>query len=90
MQRDDVYRVIDSERDFQDEMTARDSNPEFVDMSMGDILLAIRHNLGLAESSWYPNAEPFEVSMEYLRKIAALSVKAGEKYGMKERFRCED
>lgn len=83
MERKEVYAAIDSERDYQDEMTASMDRPDMiVDLHMGDILTAIQHNLNRAIQTWYEGSEPHVESMHYLRKIAGLCVKAGEKHGM--------
>ena len=86
MKRLKIYQAIDTERDFQNEMTKRSDRPDMIDdMHIGDILSAIRYNLDKANEAWYTGSVPHQNSVEYLRKIAALCVKAGEIYGMPER-----
>jgi len=83
MDRSEVYEVIDTERDFQNEMTLRDDRPDMIkELHVGDTLSAIQYNLDLARKAWYHGSEPHEGAMEYLRKIAGLCVQAGENYEM--------
>lgn len=86
MKRQDVYAAIDSERNFQDELTAREDRPDMIpDLHVGDTLAAIQFNLTKAIEAWYVHAVPHENALKYMRKIAALCVKAGETYGMPSR-----
>lgn len=86
MKREDVYKALDSERAYQDEMSQRSDRPDMIEeMHIGDILSAINYNFNLATTNWYQGSVPHETAMQYLRKIGALCIKAGETYGMKER-----
>lgn len=86
MERKDVYKAFDTERDFQDRMTAREDRPDMIDeLHVGDALTAIRVNLQKAESAWYSGSVPHEETTEYLRKIAGIITKIGETYGIPER-----
>lgn len=86
MKRLKIYQAIDSERNYQDEMTKRNDRPDMIDdLHVGDTLAAIQYNLSQANAVWYKGAAPHTETMQYLRKIAALCVKAGETYGMPER-----
>ena len=86
MNRQDVYKVIDTERDFQNDMVADDNRPDMIeDLHVGDTLSAIQYNLDLARKNWYHGATPHEGAMDHLRKIAALCVQAGENFDMPER-----
>lgn len=86
MERKQVYAAIDSERDYQDKMSADPTRPDMNEnMSTGDIISAIQHNLNKACNYWYSTSNPHEEAMNYIRKIAALCVKAGEKNGMPSR-----
>jgi hypothetical protein len=83
MSREDVYKAIDTERDYQEKLIRDPSRPGMVeDLSLGDILTAMRHNLAKAEASWYAEADPHTETMTYLRKVGALAVQAGEVNGM--------
>ena len=86
MKREEVYKVIDTERDFQEEMVADSSRPDMIEeLHVGDTLSAIEYNLDLARKNWYHGAAPHEGAMDYLRKIAGLCVQAGENFDMPER-----
>jgi len=88
MEREDVYKAIDTERDFQIDMTAKEDRPDMIqDLHVGDTITAIRYNLDLAQVAWYQGSVPHENAMEYLRKVAGLCVQAGEKYEMPNRKR---
>jgi len=86
MNRLDVYDAIDSERAFQNKGINDENRPDMIeDLHVGDTLTAIRVNLEKAEKAWYIGSVPHQQSLEYLRKVAALCVQAGEKYGMSKR-----
>ena len=86
MDRSEVYEVIDTERNFQNEMTLRSDRPDMIeDLHVGDTLTAIQVNLDKAKEAWYKGSVPHKDTMEYLRKVAGLVVQAGEKYGMPKR-----
>jgi hypothetical protein len=81
-----IYKIIDGERDYQIRMSKKEERPDMVkELSVGDTLTAIRHNLSKAEAAWYGGSAPHEEAMGYLRKIAGLTVQAGENYGMPSR-----
>ncbi len=86
MKREDVYKALDSERDYQDEMSKSALRPDMIeDMRIGDIISAIQYNLTLANKAWYCGAVPHPEAMTFLRKIGGLCIKAGEIYGMSGR-----
>lgn len=82
---DEVYEVINGELDFQDDMAKQDDSHVVADIPLGSILLAIEENLHLARKAWYSGQEPHEDAMHYVRKIAALGVRAGMQQGMPRR-----
>lgn len=85
MERQEVYKAIESELDYQRYMEDRNDNHVVPDQHAGDRLLAIKHNLDLAIMEWYSGRAPFQDSMDYVRKIAALSVRLIEEHGCKSR-----
>jgi len=86
MTREEVYKVIDTERDFQEKMIADPTRPDMIqDLHVGDTITAIQYNLNKALEAWYKGSVPHQYTMEFLRKIAALCVQAGETYGMPQR-----
>jgi hypothetical protein len=86
MNRLKVYQAIDTEREFQNELTENSKRPDMIeDFHVGDALSAIRYNLNKAEDCWYIGSTPHQDAITYLRKIAAICVNIGEKYGMPSR-----
>ena len=86
MHRHDVYSVIDGERSYQEAKAVDPSRSDIIsDLHVGDTITAIRYNLDKAMEAWYSGSVPHKDAMEYLRKIAALCVQAGERYGMPDR-----
>ena len=86
MKQEYVFMAIKTERDYQDKMTANPERPDMIDdLHIGDTLAAITYNLNKAHDAWYKGSVPHLDTLEYLRNIAALCVKAGETYGMPAR-----
>ena len=86
MTRDHVMNTVSAERDYQDRMAADTSRPDMVpDLHLGDTIAAIQYNLAKCTDAWYRGAYPHTDAMQYMCKIAALCVQAGERYGMPER-----
>lgn len=85
MEREQVFKVVSDERAFQEKMKL-DSNSHIVeDFPLSSGMEAIRYNLEKANQSWYGNKAPYTDSMDYIRKIAAICIQMGEKYGMPNR-----
>jgi hypothetical protein len=80
-----TYNAINSERDYQDTLVGDPSHPEMVDIGLGDTMVAIQYNIDKAIEEWYREGAPYPRAMNYMRKVAALAVRAGEKFGMPER-----
>jgi hypothetical protein len=85
MERQEVYKKIDSEREYQEQMKKEKESHVVEDFPLSSAILAMEHNLKLAKDSWYYNQAPYKESMKYIRKVAAICVQMGEKYGMKDR-----
>lgn len=86
MERQDVYKAIDSERDYQEEMTRNEFRPDMIsDLHLGDTIAAMQYNLDLARVNWYQGAVPHTTAMEFIRKVCALGVQIAEKQGMPSR-----
>lgn len=78
--REEVYRAIDGERDYQDAHTMYDPvNPDF---TTGDYITMMRHYVDELAAKWAlsPGAAPDGV-MHNMRKIAAISVQCMEVHG---------
>jgi len=86
MKREEVFKVISGERDYQDAQVANPERPDMIeDFHVGDGMTAIQYNLDLAVMKWYTGAVPHQDALEYLRKVAGIIVQLGEKYGLPER-----
>lgn len=94
MHMQDVFDVIREERQYQDQHATPFENPNpflpsnhiRLELSVGETILAMEHNLEKAKRAWYHNDEPdYRNAMNYIRKVAALSVLAGETFGMPRR-----
>ncbi len=85
MERKDVIKAIESERDYQIAMEDKDGSHIVSSLNMGGILTAIDHNMNKAKEVWYSERHPYPKTCEFLRKVAALCLKAGEDHGMSER-----
>ena len=88
MTREKVYESIDSERDYQDYMTGFNPNGKMLnDFEISHAILNIEEFITLARKNWYTDNPKlcYQDTMEYLRKIAGVCVKMGEKYGMPTR-----
>lgn len=84
--REEVYAALDSERNYQDEAkhgNATHTRP-FVSsvLSGGEIILLCEHALNQARTEFYiAGGDP----APYLRKVAALIVQFGERFGLPPR-----
>lgn len=83
--RSDVFNIINTEREYQLKFEDKENSHIVSSLNMGGILTAIQHNLNKAQNEWYNEKDPYVKTSDFLRKIAALCVKAGEDYGMTER-----
>lgn len=82
----EVFDAISTERAYQDEQVNRADRPDMKpQLEMGEVLTAIRVNLMHAELAWYTGSGNHAEAMEFLRKVGALTVQAGETFGMPER-----
>lgn len=85
MKRKEVFNAIESERNFQEKNKPNNDSHIVDDFPLGSGLSAIDEKLRVAKSIWYNTVEPHQEAMDELRKIAAICVQMGEKYGMPER-----
>jgi hypothetical protein len=85
MERDQVIDAVDGEREYQNDQAAAGTGHVVPDISLGDTISAMQFNLNRARDAWYNGRYPHEAAMAYMRKLAALAVQAGEKYGMPRR-----
>lgn len=85
MERKEVYRIIDGEREYQDTIR-RDNENETRDdkeKSVADFMLYMKEHLRRAEHNHYYLNEAN--ALAEIRKVVALGVAAGEAFGLPER-----
>ncbi len=85
MTREQVYKIIDGERDYQDKMTQDPNSYVVPEQSTGDRILSMQYNLDKARDMWYPEVLPHQGTMEYIRKVVAIGIKLIEERGCPER-----
>lgn len=81
MLRNDVYELIDGERDYQDKRFP--AGVSGISASPEGFLLVVQHVLNQAIESWSKTDVPKDdaVAMSFLRKIGATTVRAMEQHG---------
>jgi hypothetical protein len=88
MKREQVYKALDTEREYQEKHTANPDRPDMVEeFGLGQGILAMEHLLQTARFLWYSDnpQDNFQGTMEYIRKVAGVAVAMGEKYGLPSR-----
>ena len=92
--RNEVYTVIDSERDYQDSLKAdRTASPtdgtRSIEHSVGDFLTMMSFYMREAQTAWTvcPSDKP---ALSSIRKIAAIAVNCMEQHGAPKRFRPDE
>lgn len=85
MCRAEVYSALDSERAYQDAMTASEDRPDMVEINLAAGILAMEELLHQARVAWYYGAGNQPEAMSLLRKVGGLVVKMGEQYGLPQR-----
>lgn len=73
--RDEVYDVLDGERDYQNRTWG--GNP----LTIGEFLLNMEEQLARARRMWADEPKPELQTLEFVRKIGALSVQCMEQHG---------
>lgn len=86
MNRKEVYKAIDTEMDYVQEMELVSASHVVEDFPLAAGMEAIAYNMRKANESWYVEQAPYPNAMKYLRKIAGICVKMGVKYDMPERI----
>jgi len=82
IERQEAYAAIDSERDYQDAMTADPSRQDMIEnLSAGDIILAMENCLSEARATWYLGSVSHYAAAHAIRKVAALGVRFMEVHG---------
>ena len=85
MDRIEVYKVVDGERDYQDAQTGnakrhKDQPP----MTPGELILCMEKCLSDARNAWYTPNGGVEC-LPFIRKVTALGVQTMERWGAPKR-----
>lgn len=82
MERSEVYKVIDTERDYQEQ---RWIESEIQDHEIASFILYMEHHLYEARKT-ASTQSPETEALQHLRKVVALGVKCFEVHGVPERI----
>ena len=82
LSREDVYKLIDGEREYQSKLGP--DRTDGSDKTVGDYLTMLRSYLRKAENAWTDNAG-CEPALDQIRKVAAIAVRCMEDHGAPER-----
>lgn len=86
MTRPDVYRAIDTERDFQDQKWGTiETHPHEV----GGWITLMRKLLNDAEVAWSTNSTDY-LALTEIRKVISVGVACCEQYGVPTRSKCQE
>ena len=88
MNREQVYEIINGEREYQDALVQRGVYEKQVH-TVGEEILMICHYSDLAKESWTKNYGDTE-ALKQIRKIAALCVRCMENHGATPRKRATE
>ena len=78
MTRDEVFKIIDDERHYQEQKWGSDEGK-----SLGDFLVYMEYYLRIAKDSY--STDKFEQTKTFLRKAVAVGVAAMELHGVPKR-----
>jgi ABC-type iron transport system FetAB ATPase subunit len=86
MTREEVYKLIDGERDYQDNVVDPDPKRRSLEEhSVGDYMIMLHHYLRQADSAWCWVAGTDD-ALNSIRKIAGICVKCMEQHGAPARW----
>lgn len=80
--RNEVYAVIDRERDYQNDL--KSDRTDGSDKSVGEYLVMLDTYINLAKTGWTMQAGN-KAALDCIRKIAAVAVRCMEEHGVVER-----
>ncbi|BAV39157.1 hypothetical protein BPT24_035 [Tenacibaculum phage pT24] len=84
-QRQKIYDVVNTELDYIKNHEPKNDSHIVENFPLSSGMEAIRYNLDKANREWYNEHEPYKSAMNYIRKVGAICIKMGMKYGMPER-----
>jgi hypothetical protein len=81
--RETVFEALSGERSYQEAITQSADRPDMLqEMSMGDYIAAMEHNLAEARRVWYSDSKPYLETNDFIRKVGGLTVAAMERFGV--------
>lgn len=84
MEREDIYKLIDGERDYQEEMGKKYAWGEgkgAANHPVGEFLLMLQEYTRRAIVEWHQPKDGNEAALHMVRKVAGLAVACMEKHG---------
>ncbi len=85
MERSDVYRLIDGEREYQEDLEGDGSRHDGHQHTVGDYLVMLNSYIQKANSAWTDNGTDVP-ALEVIRKIAGICVHCMEDYNTNARI----
>lgn len=79
--REEAYRAIDSERDYQDKMWFETGSSGHGLLSIGEEILLIEEYAAKAREAWSKERYPEKTALDIVRKIAGIAVHCMEDHG---------
>lgn len=74
--RNEVYKALDSERDYQDVVW-----PDSAHLSIGDYLLMLEEYVFRGRREWVKEHQPELNALEMIRKVGGIAVRCMEQHG---------
>jgi hypothetical protein len=78
--RESVYKLIDGERAYQEEMWDN-MDVHANELSVGDFILLVEEYAARARKEWSGHKYPEQPALEHMRKIAGIAVRCMETHG---------
>lgn len=86
--RKEVYKAIDTERDYQDLIWRLADDPSFVnELTIGEFVLLVEEYAAKARNVWTNQPKPELETLEFMRKIAGITVNCMEQHGAPKRLK---
>lgn len=79
--RDAVYRAIDSERDYQDNLWPGRGKGEPNYLTVGEFVLLLEAYIHKARAEWTVESKPEMNTLDIVRKVAGIAVNCMEQHG---------
>lgn len=79
--REDVYKAIDTERDYQNQIWSESGANDDGKLTIGEQILLIEEYASKARASWSQEKHPEIGALNIIRKIAGIAVHCMEDHG---------